>query len=134
MTMEGQEMAGACLETRKRWLGSYGWSFLSWERRLYYLLSEHWCGNEMVPLDHRSIHIDDDGCTRVFCFLDDSFEIGIGYPDEWHAIIRRPAIHRFIWWYLCQWAFGEWFGVRRWIWYKLLHRSCKRHNSIGKAG
>lgn len=117
----------ACIETRKRWLGAYGLGLASWESRIYYLLSGHDCGNETVPLDHQSIRIDDDGVTRVFCFLNDSFEIGIGYPDRWHCILRREAVHKFIFWYLSKWIFGEWLGLRRWIWYKLLHRRCRRY-------
>jgi len=116
------DLARPALETRRRILGAYGWSFDAWEQRLYHLLSEKWCGNDNVPLGNRTLTTDDDGCERVFSFLNDSFEIGIGCPDRWHAIIRRETIHRFIWWYLRQWALGEWFGARRWIWYKLLDR------------
>lgn len=123
----------AAMETRRPFLGQYGWSWWAWERRLYHVLSEKWCGNDAAPLNHRTLYVDDDGCRRVFSFLNDSFEIGIGYPDRWHAIIRRPAIHKFIFWYLRQWAFGEWFGLRRWLWYRLLHRSCERTRAAGAA-
>lgn len=97
---------------------------------LYRLVSR----NEFdVPLDHESITVDDDGVERVFCFLNDSFEIGIGYPSEWHAIIRRPAIHRFMRWYIRRWAWGEWFGLRRWIFYGLLSRRVARNRALFKA-
>lgn len=120
------ELPESAMETRRKFLGAYGWSFDAWEYRLYHALSEKWCGNDGVPLDHRRLIADDDGCERVFAFLNDSFEIGIGWRERWHAIIRRETIHRFIWWYLRQWAFGEWLGVRRWLWYKLLHRQVER--------
>ena len=98
------------------------------EDALYRLLSEADCGNEGVPLSHRTLRAESHGCEYVFCFLNDSFEIGIGYPSEWHGIYRRELIHKFIWWYLRQWTFGEWLGLRRWIWYKLLHRRCEKWN------
>lgn len=110
-----------------------GWRGLYWrirgfslERWLYRLLAEKWCGNDMVPLDHRTLHANEQGCEYVFSFLNDSFEIGIGYPNKWHCILRRETIHKFIWWYLRLWIFSEWFGLRRWLWYKLLFRSCDR--------
>lgn len=115
----------------------FRWKYLSPdspERLLYRLLSEKWCGNEMVPLDHRTLRVPNDGCEYVFGFLNDSFEIGIGWPDRWHGIYRREVIHRFIWWYLRQWVFGEWFGLRRWIWYKLLNRrvnTSRQHAVLG---
>jgi len=99
----------------------------SLEKWLYHLLSEKWCGNDMVPLDHRTLYVNNHGCDYVFSFLNDSFEIGIGYPNKWHTILRRETIHKFIWWYLRLWIFSEWFGLRRYIWYKLLHRQVNRH-------
>jgi hypothetical protein len=94
---------------------------------IYHILSEKWCGNDCVPLDHRTLYIDSEGCKYVFSFLNDSFEIGIGYPEKWHGIYRRECIHKFIFWYLRNYIFGEWFGLRRYIWYKLLHRKVKKH-------
>lgn len=98
-----------------------------WENRARHLVSEKWCGNEMVPLDHRTLYFDNHGCEMVASFLNDSFEIGIGYPNKWHTIIRRESIHKLIRWYLRQFIFGEWCGLRRWAFYKLLHRSVERH-------
>lgn len=89
----------------------------------YRLVSDE---NEHVPLNWASITVDDQGCKRVFAFLNDSSEIGIGWPSEWHATIRREAIHKFIRWYLWKWGWGEWFGLRRWIFYKLIHRRVER--------
>jgi hypothetical protein len=121
------------LERRRQFLGAYGWSLAAWERRLMHLVAENSCGNDGVPLDWRTLHVDDQGCERVFAFLNDSFEIGIGWPDRWHCIIRREAIHKFIWWYLRQWIFGEWLGLRRWIYYRLLHRSVERFAKMQHA-
>lgn len=123
----------ACLETRKKFLGYYDWSLLSWENRLYHILSTKWCGNEVPPLDHETLYVDDPhGCKYVFSFLNDSFEIGIGYPSQWNTILRRETIHKFIRWYLFKYVFIEWLGIRRWLWYKLLHRSvCRSKNHLG---
>lgn len=101
---------------------------------LYHALSEDWCGNDSVPLDHRTLRVQEkDGCEYVFCILNDAFEVGIGYPNKWHGLYRREVFHRMIFWYLRQWIFGEWLGIRRWIWYKLLHARCKRHSAVGKV-
>jgi hypothetical protein len=130
---------------RGRWIRLRRFSLENW---LYHRLSDHslGCGNDFVPLDHRTLYVDHNGqflryegvysdthgIVNVFTFLDDSFKIGIGWPSKWHCILRREVIHTFIWWYLRQWAFGEWFGVRRWLWYKLLHRRVARSRMHAK--
>ncbi len=97
------------------------------ENRLYDLLGDEFCGGTTMPLDHRALKWrSEDGVDRVFVFLNDAFEVGVGYPDQWQAIIRREDWHKMMRWYLRQWAFGEWFGLRRWAWYKLLHRRVNR--------
>lgn len=102
------------------------------ENFLYELLSEKWCGNHCVPLDHRILEFKSrHGCEEVVMFSNDAFEIGFGWPNRWHMFYRREDFHRIIFWYLRQWAFGEWFGLRRIIWYWLLHRRCERHNKYG---
>jgi len=94
---------------------------------LFDLLGEKWCGNVTVPLSQRTMEYKDpQGCDYVFSFVD-AFEIGIGYPDKWLCLLRREAVNKFIWWYLRQWAFGEWFGLRRVVWYCLLHRKVNRY-------
>ncbi len=60
------------------------------EDRLYDLLGDEFCGNTTMPLDHRSLKwTSDGGVDRVFVFLNDAFEVGIGYPDEWQVMLRR---------------------------------------------
>lgn len=140
---------GACEVMPSGWRGCWiRFKHFSLERWLYRALAERDCGNDGVPLTHRTLYVDERGqvyqseqvhsdtltphgkeqmsIMNVFSFLNDSFEIGIGWPNKWHCILRREAIHRFIWWYLRQWAFGEWFGLRRAIWYWLLSRSVAR--------
>ena len=98
------------------------------EHRLYELLSDEYCGNETMPLGNRSLRVTTpDGCERVVMFTNDAFDLGFGYPDEWQMIIRREYFHQVMRWYLKQWAFGEWFGLKRKIWYVLLHRKVTRY-------
>lgn len=118
------------------WLKRLWWKVAghrSLEGLIYHGLSEHWGGNDMVPLDHRTLYITEkNGCDYVFSFLNDSFDIGIGYPNQWHVILRRETIHSFIFWYLRQWVFGGWLGIRRWIWYKMLRRRVVGYRRVGK--
>lgn len=95
----------------------------SFEERLYKLLGDEYCGNTTMPLDSRRLRWhSDDGVERVVMFVNDAHELGFGHPDEWQMIIRRSDFHRVILWYARQWAFSEWLGLRRWAWYRLLHR------------
>jgi hypothetical protein len=134
---------------RGRWIRLRSFRLEDW---LYHILSDRTFspGNDFVPLHWSSLYVTDDGkrCTlpeptsdaysrapliHVFSFLDDSFSIGIGWPDRWHCILHRPVVHAFIRWYLRQWIFGEWFGLRRVIWYWLLRRRCARWQTVPKA-
>lgn len=126
--MDAIKQPGPCVVTK------WDLFWMKWkpERMIYRWLSEDWCGNENVPLDHRTLYAQEkNGCEYVFSFLNDSFEIGIGYPNKWHGIYRREVINKFIRWYLWQWSVGEWFGLRRWIWYKMLNRRVKGYNKLG---
>lgn len=97
------------------------------ETWLYDALGEEYCGSTTMPLDHRTLTwTSKDGCERVFVFLNDGFEVGFGYPHEWQVILRREDFHKVARWYVRQWAFGEWFGLRRVLWYRLLHRRVDR--------
>lgn len=112
---------GPCIDNRSKW---QRFNFEDW---IYSLLSEKWCGNDMVPLDHRTLHVKErETLEYVFSFLNDSFEVGIGYPSEWHVILKRKTFHKMLFWYLRRWIFSEWLGLRRYIWYKLLFRRCEK--------
>ncbi|MBP9839983.1 MAG: hypothetical protein KBC44_03355 [Candidatus Pacebacteria bacterium] len=102
------------------------------ENKLYELLSTDWCGNDSPPLTYRKMTYGEDGCEYVVVFEEDSSALGFGYPDEWKLFIDRKNFHKVVRWYLKQWAWGDWFGVRRWLWYKLLHRKVERTIAIGK--
>ena len=100
---------------------------LKLENKLYHILSTDWCGNDDVPLTYRRLKIKhDDGLEYVISFENDSFELGFGYPDKWLMFLGRKDFHKVMRWYLKNWAWGEWFGLRRYLWYKLLHRKVER--------
>lgn len=96
------------------------------ERKVWDFLGKDYCGNNTMPLDHECLHYRDGEVDRVVSFLNDSFELGFGYSHEWHTIISRKGFHKIVRWYLRKWAFTEWFGLRRYLWYKLLFRSVNR--------
>lgn len=96
------------------------------EDKAYVLLSDEYCGGSSVPLDHRTMYYTDMNCDHVVMFSNDAFELGFGYPDHWKMFIRRESFHKVMRWYLKQWAVSEWFGLRRWAYYKLLHRRVNR--------
>lgn len=63
-------------------------------------------------------------------FLNDAHEVGIyvRYTDDagddghWQGTYPTWLFRRVALWYLRRWAFGEWFGLRRWLYYRWLHR------------
>lgn len=94
------------------------------EERLY-----QWLGHYDYPYTHPPGHelrmmIDDDQLARVG---NDGFELWLGTMDHWHVFYRAPEarkLARFILWNW--WAKATWFGLRPWLWYKLLARRCNR--------
>lgn len=97
------------------------------ENFLYKALSDKWCGNDMMPLNHRVLRFRaQSGVDYVVSFQNDAFELGFGYPDEWKMFIGRKDFHKIMRWYIKNWAWGEWFGLRRYLWYKLLRRKVAR--------
>lgn len=109
------------------------WRRFSFERWIYRRLSDHVTGSESVPLSWDSKRIMDRGTERVIAFCNDAHEIGIGYPDKWHVIMRREAFHKMIRWYLYEWIVREWLGLRRYLWYKLLFRRVSHYKVFSSA-
>jgi hypothetical protein len=73
-------------------------------------------------------------------FLNDGHWIGIysrftenGQSDErWNIQMPTETFRRMALWYLWRWAVGEWFGLRRWLYFRRLSqrvRKWKRANS-----
>lgn len=94
------------------------------DRRVMDLTGNEWCGNAGPPMDHRNLYVHDDGVTRVFATLNDGAEVGIGYPDEWHVIMRTKAARMLAWWVFKLWL-KDWLGLRSWAYYVALHRSVR---------
>lgn len=92
--------------------------------RLMEIFGTDWCGNDAPPLTNRKIYVKDDGVHRVFSMQDDGGFVGIGYPDEWHVIMRTEAARAFALWTLWVWA-CDWFGLRSAIYYRALHHRVK---------
>lgn len=42
--------------------------------------------------------------------------------EQWVHTMSATDFRRIALWYLWRWAWGEWFGLRRWLYYKWLHR------------
>lgn len=91
-------------------------------RWLMDVLGRDWCGNAGPPLGNRRVYVHDNGVHRVFSMQDDGGFVGIGYPDEWHVIMRTEAARIFAWWTFKVWL-CDWCGLRSRIWYVALHRS-----------
>ena len=105
-------------------------------------LGDDWGGNSCPPgilaeLDFGSQ--DDDGSPMLVArtYIDDGMTLWLGYRNQWRLSFsdydaRRLA--RMILW--DWWAWGTWFGLKRWIWYKALHvvvESHKRHAPSNNA-
>lgn len=68
------------------------------------------------------------GCFGTYraVFLNDASAIGVSIkhaPDDeqWALMVPAPIFGRLALWYLGRWAFGEWFGLRRALYYRWLH-------------
>lgn len=92
------------------------------EERAYSALGNEWCGNITPPMDHRSFYRGE----RVLSFVNDGWDIGVGTADEWIYIFRRDEFRWMVFTYLKAWALKDWFGLRSWLWFKLLTRKCAR--------
>lgn len=100
------------------------------EERLFDALGEEWGGSANPPGDHLSIHIRDyepDQFGRPVYYVaatsNDGFDLWLGKSYEWDTFMSASEARRLAWFILWRWwGRGTWFGLRRWIWYRLLHR------------
>ena len=90
------------------------------DQRILDLVGTDWCGNGAPPMTNRSVYVIDDQVTRVFSTVDDGGFVGIGYPDEWHVIMRTEAARVLALWTIWLWV-CDWFGLRSAIYYRALH-------------
>ena len=86
--------------------------------------------NLVIPVE-RSFNHNRAQTHDIFAyFLNDAFEIWIGetYTDgdakdeNWKFSCRTEHFRKIAFWYLWHWAWGEWFGLRRKLFYWDLHR------------
>lgn len=69
-------------------------------------------------------------------FDNDGFDLSIDtkYDDDKRSriVLCMAAVdfRRIALWYLWRWGWGEWFGLRRWLFYKRLHRKVSRYKDI----
>ena len=61
---------------------------------------------------------------EVACWLNDGFELWLGWPDKWHVFYKAKHARTLACWILWCWI-KQWFGLRRWIYYKALRVSCR---------
>ena len=88
-----------------------------------------------------NVKVDGDGVVKYRCrhnvgasFNNDAHEVWIwerfeeqGSVDEsWKFSCPARAFRRMALWYLWRWAWGEWFGLRRKLFYWDLHRRCEK--------
>jgi hypothetical protein len=74
------------------------------------------------PLDHLKYQINQ---YDLVCFCNDGFEVWIGTDEKWHTFYKHKEFKKMIFWYLKTWAFKDLFGLRTWLYYKLLSKSIK---------
>ena len=99
---------------------------------IYTLLGGEWCGNTCVPCDYLKCAWKDNGAERIAVVLNDGFELGMGTPEEWYIMVRRDNAHRLAWFILWHWWIaGEWFGLRRTLWYWALNKRVSRYRRYG---
>lgn len=74
------------------------------------------------PLDHRKLYI----AGQVVSLNNDGFETWIGYPDKWLTHFKNDDFRKITLWFMYMWICVDWFGLRSWIWYKLLAVKCRK--------
>lgn len=85
-----------------------------------------WASSGWVP-DGRSAGVaydisfrEDAGTVVLFARYDD--RNGTPADEKCLAMIPRAAFRRLALWWLWRWAWGEWFGLRRWLYFRWLLR------------
>jgi hypothetical protein len=101
-------------------------------RWMYRLTRDHTAGLSGVPGNWLSLEMgppNDDGSPLHYARTgDDAFVLWIGYRDRWWGSLPRKEARRLAWFVLWRWwARGEWFGLRRWLFYRALAREVARH-------
>ena len=98
------------------------------EDKLYHLLSDHWGNGDHAPSTSTEFRFSTNSWPEIASLREDSSVVWIGTMSEWHTNFERRDARRLGWWLLWDWwVKGEWFGWRRWAWYKLLRRRVAKY-------
>lgn len=79
------------------------------------------------PMDHLKKYYTKD---ELICFCNDGGEVWFGRSDSWYHFMKHSEFRSVIWWYLKTWAFKDFFGLRTFIYYKLLSASTNQHKRL----
>ena len=110
------------------------------DHKIMHWAGDDWCGNDVPPASTLRWKIyyddtDDSGEYRVYSVDNDGFDLWIGYANEWKWHMSRKEALKLAWFILWTWrGKGEWFGFKRWAYYKALHRSCDKHRKWMTSG
>lgn len=99
-----------------------GKKYIDLEQRIYRLLGQYDGFYTHPPLDHRKKYFG----TDLVCFNNDGHEVWLGTSDTWHVFYSHSVFRQICFWYLAQWIFIDWFGLRTFFWFKLLNRQCRK--------
>ena len=102
-------------------------------------ITSEWCGNRHPPNDHATLRWErhmDGGQENYRCasWGEDAGTLWIGWANSWDTRIRRRDALRMAGWILWRWAWGDWCGLRRALFYWDLHRRVRHYPIVsGKA-
>ena len=128
-------------DPRPRWLRRLTRG--DWPHRIMNLVGSHFGGNAAPPGDWMALRYNYEsaeggrGCAdsaalprslHYSCasITDDGFVVMFGYCHEWKwSMSFRDALRFALWMVFRVWAVEQWFGLRRWIYYRALHETVK---------
>ncbi len=95
----------------------------SLEALLFDLLGSSACGNTVAPCDWMALDGGLGPSAPYVQISEDGSSLWIGTANEWHLSMSRTEARKLALWVVFRWwIVGEWFGLRRWLWFRLLHR------------
>lgn len=101
------------------------WKNLRAKLSLYNILGQYDGFYTRPPLDHRKLYLNS---NELICFNNDGGEVWLGRSDEWCWRCKHRDFQKIVLWYLYQWVFVDWLGLRTKIWFYLLRQKIKRNS------